>query len=181
MLHFENCFAGLTLNLTLSSLDTSFKFVRHSLIKEGFRVFARYEDAKSGKYGFQKKLADMINALSLDSKAAPVSFDGDNWEWHHVLETNRLEPLYSAHDIEAIHERQMPCVLINVETEHLDYNNLLHKSPAKAVFDLPAKGGGILVGQARQDYKDTLASMYHKTYARDTVLTTVFDNVLRVV
>lgn len=178
MLIFQNCFTGLSLEPTLSALDTRFKFVKHSLIKEGFRVFATYADAKSEGYGFQKKLADMLNALSNGNKAAQVSFDGQNWQWHHVFEKTHLEPLYNAQDIKMLHEKQVPCVLINTTTEHFDYSGLLHTTPAKTVFGLPAKGGGLLMGKERQDYKNSLASMYRIVYGRDAVLTTVFNNIL---
>jgi hypothetical protein len=178
MLLFQNCFSGLNFEPTLSALDRRFKFVKHSLIKEGFRVFATYADAKSNNYGFQKDLADTINAFSTPGQA-PVTFDGKNWQWHHVFERTHLEPLYNPQDINTLHEKQVPCVLINGTTEHFDYSGLLHTVPAKAVFGLPAKGGGILSGKAREDYKTSLASMYRKVYGRDAVLTTVFNNILR--
>ena len=119
-------------------------------------MLATYADAKRDNYGFQKKLADLLNNPLEGSKPVPaISFDGKNWQWHHVFERTHLEPLFSAADIEVLHEKHVPCVLINSVTEHFDYSGLLHTAPAKAVFGLPAKGGGILAGKERQDYKHT--------------------------
>ena len=138
MLIFEQCFAGLTINTTLSNKD--YLFIKHANRKDSFRIFAKYTTTTSRAKANTFR-EDFENLLGIDLT------NGKEWQWHHVVEGTHIRQLFSNAAAENLHKNQIPTVLINHPTEHIDYN-LFHAHGVKAVFDL-AKTKTVLSGPQR--------------------------------
>src|SRR5688500_10927472 len=123
MVVFENCFYPLNVDPILSSTD--FIFIKHANAKGSYRIFANYDSAQADNYGFRRNLGHLLNH-QLDS----------NWRWHHVVTKEHLKRLYVSHTVNKLYDEEIPTVLIDQDTEHIDYG-LLQYYGANEVFDIP--------------------------------------------
>src|SRR5687767_13864230 len=144
MLLFEYCFQDLKVMKNLGS--DKFVFVPHANKRGSYRIFARYVHAKADR-NFKKDLSSLFE----------MKIDGD-WQWHHVVEHTHLKNLFPLAEAERIYPYQMPTVLVDQKTEHIDFN-LLHAHGARQVFELPARNKRVYE-EARREYLRSLVNMY---------------------
>jgi hypothetical protein len=132
--------------------------------KGHYRIFTDYASAKS-----QNLKASIASLLDTQLNA--------DWQWHHVIEKTHIKLLFNANEVDHWYQTEIPCVLVHNQTEHVDFNRLLHTAGTKAVFDLPTSKN-ILDGGDRKVYLESLYSLYNIVYGSDTILKTVSHNVL---
>lgn len=131
----------------------------------GWRYFATYQVAKRNK----QRIFTLLNQYG-----QPEAQRG--WDWHHVVEGQDLECLFSKPMHDLLYKTEWPTVLIHAQTEHKIYNKLLHSTGP--LHKWRSAGNSLLSGNARNHYIDALADYYEAAYAGDEVLQTVAREVI---
>ena len=105
---------------------------------------------------------------------------GTGWQWHHVVETNHLKPLYSPRRLAIMAEQFTPCFLVS-QREHAYFSTNFHSGEAPWVaFDIPKPAHSNLEGSARLLYINKLRKMYNEVYSGNNrqVLRLIANNYL---
>ena len=133
---------------------------------KGWRYFSAYKNGEGQKGLIFQKLA-----------AAGMMEDRGHWDWHHVVEGNHLEPLFSPADYKRLYNHEWPTVLMHSAEEHKILNSLFRLKGTTE--GLPKAGAAALAGNARADYLRTLYQRYHDIYTGDFILQKVAYNLIR--
>jgi len=132
----------------------------------GYRYFSNYQNAKAKK-----------PAIFIKLKAGGMDEISGEWDWHHVVEGNHLEPLFSKMDYDRFYQMQWPTVLMHSAEEHKILNSLLRSkgttSGLNKTSSLPLKG------IERTAYLKTLFNRYQDVYIGDRILQKVASNVIK--
>lgn len=170
MIIFEQCFSGLIKNHILS--NKNYLFIKHANRIDSYRIFAKYNTVSSSSVTNTFR-EDYENLLGINLT------NGNEWQWHHVVEGTHIEQIFSKADADRLYRHQIPTVLIHQATEHIDYN-LLHAHGVKTVFNLSNKKA-VLSGKERTNCIAALQNLYANVYRHDHVLKTVSSNIFRLV
>lgn len=136
-------FKGLT-----PTVDTPFYYFRRS--RGGTLICTDYKTSKDRGEGvaFKKQMG----------------LTGYDWQWHHVVETNHLKPLYDPLRLEILHNEFTPCFLVSKE-EHNYFSTNFHVGDSPWIaFDFPKPTHSYLQGSDRLTYINKLRRMYDAVY-----------------
>lgn len=164
MVAFQNSFNDIAVEPVITRL--SFVFIKHANRTGSYRIFAPYDLAKEDNYSYQKDLGKYLNQ----------KLDGKSWQWHHIIAKYHLKRIYPLHTVEKLHEQEIPTVLIDQDSEHIDYN-LLTCHGVHEAFDMP-KEKMLLQGRERSQYLYKMKKVYFEMYEHDEVFCKVAQNVL---
>lgn len=170
MFRYEQCFSTLTNELV--KRDEPLQLVRKLIASQvGIHEADIY-------FVWRYKIANKDSSIKPILKnvvgIADIS-NGKKWQWHHVIPSTHIRSLFNPTDAQQIIDEEMPCVLINQQTEHVDYN-LFSGSTFRMVANLPATGISVNV-KDRLDYISKLRAFVPRVYHND-VLRKLAYNVL---
>lgn len=127
-----------------------FPYYYFSRSKGRVLVCTDYNSAKNGVEGLMSK--------------KELGLKGYQWQWHHVVETNHLKPLYDPLRLAIITNEFAPCALVSIE-EHTYFSTNFHAGESPWVaFDIAKPTHSNLQGGARRTYVNRLRAMYDAVY-----------------
>lgn len=133
---------------------------------KGFRYFSSYKNGVLQKQVIFDKLA-----------AGGMKENKGDWDWHHVVEGNHLEPLFSSSDYNRKYNSEWPTVLMHSREEHEILNSLFRLK--ETLRGLRKTGNTPLEGVERRTYLATLYNRYQDIYSGDRILQKVAHNVIK--